>query len=245
MKYWIIILLAFTFTSLQAQKIEEFEFVYVPDEFEDFAKDNYQLDTLLKISLRKKNFEIITPNTVSTKANNNPCSIAHADIKRVKNAFRNVVELIFVDCNQNEIARYKGTSPIKEFEKGYQDALKRALEDVNNQNLNSNTNIVLEPKKLDEAIIVATVDSKNEFEYKNDNKTFYRVNTTNSNFNLLNSNNEVVAEFYSSTIPNVYHVTIINDINNYQTIGYLKDNTIIIEYKVGKNIWKTSIFTLK
>ena len=54
---------------------------------------------------------------------------------------------------------------------------------------------------------------------------------------------KVAAKFYPSSLPNVYHVEVISDKGNYETIGYLKDNSIIIETKTGDKSWVTTTYT--
>ncbi len=241
MKNLITIILLLSLSSTQAQNVNDYKYVIVPQKFADFEKNDFKLTPKLKMYLRKKNYVIIAEGVTEKPIDlkNNPCLATKADIKQLKSAFKNKLNVIFTDCNQQIIDSFEGVSKIKDFEEGYGEALQLATAQIKNQNakVKIEENIVKE-------IPVITNDNNTTNIYIANGVKYQVATTSNGAFLLINMEDQkVAAKFYPSSLPNVYHVEVISDKGNYETIGYLKDNSIIIETKTGDKSWVTTTYT--
>ena len=239
MKLFLSTCFLFFFINGKAQNITDFKYIIVPQFFSDFVKEDYQLNLILKSTLRKKDFEIVAEGASNTplQLQNDKCLAANADIKTVQSSFQNKLKLIFTDCNANVIGEFEGSSKIKDFKNGYQEALNFALNKISNYKVNS-------AYKLTENINPKAVISNSNL-YKSSDNTLYSINyTSNSTFEVTDEDSKkIIAKFYPTSQKNTYHVSVFLDKENYNTIGFVNDNTIIIEYMNGENSWKTKIFT--
>ena len=241
MKNLITIILLLSLSSTQAQNVNDYKYVIVPQKFADFEKNDFKLTPKLKMYLRKKNYVIIAEGVTEKPIDlkNNPCLATKADIKQLKSAFKNKLNVIFTDCNQQIIDSFEGVSKIKDFEEGYGEALQLATAQIKNQNakVKIEENIVKE-------IPVITNDNNTTNIYIANGVKYQVATTSNGAFLLINMEDQkVAAKFYPSSLPNVYHVEVISDEENYETIGYSKDNSIIIETKTGDKSWVTTTYT--
>lgn len=246
-------LILFALTSIQAQNVTDYKYVIVPDKFIDFAKEDYQLNTALKIALKKKGYEIVNENSVPLDVQIKPCFATKANIEEVKVMFRNKLKVTFTDCNNNLVSSYDGTSKEKDFAKGYQEALAIAMNQVGKQNAKNLPLTKLEKSELaqlpevmqNNSEKVETNKSENTINvYKLGDKNYVTAYTNNKEFVLIDQeNSKVIAQFYPASQQNVYHVTVITLNGSYQTIGYLYGNNIIIEYKTGDKSWTTTTYT--
>ncbi|MCA4781351.1 hypothetical protein IF125_03630 [Empedobacter stercoris] len=238
--------------SAQAQSVTDYKYVIVPDKFTDFAKEDYQLNTALKIALKKKEFEIVNEKSIPLDIQINPCLAAKANIENTSVAFRNKLKVTFSDCNNTVFDSYEGISKEKEFAKGYQEAFSVAMSHVKKQNakalpltkIEKRTSITTETIKPKEDVIAAKKDIAEADIYKLDGKNYIKTVTKNNEFVLIDKHNsKVIAQFYPASQQNVYHVTVISANGNYETIGYTNDQNIIIEYKTADKSWSTTTYT--
>ncbi|MDH2207997.1 MULTISPECIES: hypothetical protein [Empedobacter] len=239
-------------SSLQAQNVTDYKYVIVPQLFKDFAKDDFQLNIGLKTALRKKDYEVVNENSIPLEVQINPCLATKANIEEVKVMFRNKLKVTFTDCNNAVVSSYEGSSKEKDFTKGYQEALTFAMNQVGKQNAKDlpvtkteNTTI---PTVKETTNKVVTQESSKTVEYKNvyksNGKNYTTASTNNYEFVLIDQeNSKVIAQFYPAAQQNVFHVTVISQNGNYQTIGYLNENNIIIEYKTGDKSWSTTTYS--
>ncbi|WP_291048929.1 MULTISPECIES: hypothetical protein [unclassified Empedobacter] len=239
-------------SSLQAQNVADYKYVIVPQLFKDFVKEDYQLNTGLKTALRKKEYEIVNENSIPLDVQINPCLATKANIENTSVAFKNKLKVTFTDCNNNVISTYEGSSKEKDFTKGYQEALTFAMNQVGKQNAkdlpvtkteNTTTTTVKETtNKVVTQVSKKTVENKNV--YKSNGKNYTTASTNNNVFVLIDQeNSQVIAQFYPAAQQNIFHVTVISQNGNYQTIGYLNENNIIIEYKTGDKSWSTTTYS--
>ncbi|WP_282628476.1 hypothetical protein [Empedobacter sedimenti] len=244
-------LVALTYT--QAQSVTDYKYVIVPQKFIDFAKEDYQLNTGLKTALRKKDYEIVNENSIPLDVQINPCIATTANIENSSTNFKNKISVSFADCKNKIIETYEGSSKEKDFAKGYQEALTIAMNQLGKQNAKN-----LPITKIESPTTSVVKETTNKVDVKESNKTaveninIYKSNgknfttaTTNKNeFVLIDqANSKVIAQFYPASQQNVYHVTVISSMGNYETIGYVKDNQIIIENKTGDKTWSTTIYS--
>ncbi|HBX63709.1 hypothetical protein [Empedobacter sp.] len=237
-------------SSLQAQNVTDYKYVIVPQLFKDFAKEDFQLNTGLKTALRKKDYEVVNENSIPLDVQINPCLATKANIEEVKVMFRNNLKVTFTDCNNAVVSSYEGSSKEKDFTKGYQEALTFAMNQVGKQNAKDlpvtkteNTTTIKETtNKVVTQVSNKTVENKNV--YKSNGKNYTTASTNNNEFVLIDQeNSQVIAQFYPAAQQNIFHVTVISQNGNYQTIGYLNGNNIIIEYKTGDKSWSTTTYS--
>ncbi len=245
-------LFLFALISIQAQNVSDYKYVIVPQKFSDFSKEDYQLNSGLKIALRKKNYEIVNEKSIPLELQVNPCLATKANIENTSTGFLNRIKITFSDCNNHEINSYEGVSKIKDFAKGYQEALTYAMNQVNNQNakdlpLTKSDQIISSSNKEEkpkEIISKSITPSVNSTVYKLNGKSYVAAFTTHTDFVLIDQeHSKVIAQFYPTSQQNVYHVTVVSDNGNYQTIGFLNGNNILIEYKTGDKSWSTTTYS--
>ena len=246
MKNLIATILLLSLSSTQAQNVSDYKYVIVPQKFADFEKNDYNLNSKLKMLLRKKNYEIIAEG-VTEKPEDlqfNQCLATKVDIKELKDSFKNKLEVIFTNCNQKIVGTYQGVSKIKDFEEGFEEALQLATAQINKQNAKA----IPEVMKVEQIPIVSnnmnTVNNSKTNIYTQNGNIFILASTTNGEFLLVNQNDsKVIAQFYPSSQKNVYHVEVISEKANYKTIGFLTTNSINIDYQTGEKNWTPTIFT--
>ena len=239
-------------TSTQAQSVTDYKYVIVPQFFKDFAKEDYQLNTGLKTALRKKDYDIVVENSIPLDVQINPCLATTANIENSSTNFRNRIIVTFADCKNKVIGSYEGVSKEKDFVKGYQEALTIAMNQVGKQNAKNLPLTKIEPPTTsavkETTSQIATQEpsktAENKNIYKSNGKNFTTATTNKNEFVLIDQDNsKVIAQFYPSSQQNVYHVTVISSMGNYETIGYVKDNQIIIENKTGDKTWSTTTYS--
>lgn len=248
MKNILTVVLLTVFSFAKAQTVSDYKYITVPRKFADFEKNSYKLDAHLKMYLRKKNYEIIVEGVTDKPADlkSNPCLAAKADIQSIKSTFKNKLKVVFTDCNDRVLNEYEGVSSIKEFDKGYQEALSFAMNTVPLQNAKEvpNTLVVEDKKEIALTTQSPKTEEKNTNLYQANGKSYQVASTTNGNFFLIDSENaQTVAQFYPSSQKNIYHVTVISANGNYQTLGFVIGNEIIIEHQTADKSWKTTTYT--
>ncbi|WP_312920864.1 hypothetical protein [Empedobacter brevis] len=229
-------------STLNAQETSDYKYINVPEKFSGFDQNQYQLNNRLKFLLRQKKYEILSTEKSEwpQEVVDNPCLALNADAKKVKSFLNNKLEVIFTDCSQKEIAKVEGTSKIKEFDKGYQEALKLAANQLKNQNAKDlpmirlekteTTNVELSESKGSE---IATTNLLTD-----GTKTYQKIELQDGGFMIMSENgNQVIAKFEKTLKPNVYRVNVTNGNSNYSSTGYKNGN--IISYEVlDNNVWR-------
>lgn len=124
----LVFFLFITFQSFaQTSDLSQYSFVVIPNQF-DFqnASDQYQLNSMTKFYLDKNGFNSFLAGDIP---NADRCDGLFADVEELKAVFGTKLQIVLKDCNKNEIYRGpEGKSKFKEFEKSYQDALRKAFE---------------------------------------------------------------------------------------------------------------------
>ncbi|MHA6696324.1 hypothetical protein [Chryseobacterium sp. A301] len=131
----ILLSLSFVFLSLLlgAQNLADYKYVYVPVKFNDFKTNNaYNLNKILQSKLEDKNYSTSQeePSILASQIGNDLCQVVSAELVDTSNMFRNKVSLVFKDCKGRVVSSFKAESRIKEFHKGFQDALLQAIAQV-------------------------------------------------------------------------------------------------------------------
>lgn len=253
-------------TFFYGQQVSDYQYIYIPEKFNDQDVNKYGLNDLLQLKLKQKKFTVITESKENWPAEllQNPCQILTADLLNTSNMFKNKLKVEFKNCDNKTIASVDGISSIKEFEPGMREALEVAAkkipvstpveksmtlkkEETTNQVevVKKDSPVVAETKK---AQVVpapkteATASQKAEV-YSNSSLTLTKILLTNGEFILVNPNNSVpYATFKPSTKKEVYRVQLGNGPS---TLGYLEDGKIVVELANSDGSFRKEIFTKK
>lgn len=122
------IILITAFSVASAQKISDYEYIYVPKEL-DKKINNYKLDQLLIKNLNSKKYKTFqdSQDNWPTDLQLNKCLVAKANIIDDSSFLKNKIKIQFKDCNDKIISESKGASNEKDYDLGYPDALRQAF----------------------------------------------------------------------------------------------------------------------
>lgn len=228
-----------------AQKVSEYKFVAVPSNFSDFKKNNFGLDKLLTKTLQSKKYTVISDNRNQWdyEAASNPCNVVFANILDDSSLFKNKVAVEFKDCNDKVILATKGSSSIKEFQEGFQDALKESLRllpvanPVNQSNSQKVTNDVVDTKTQE------TVVNSNATKFSNGKLTLQKIQLDQNQFILAEANSSVpFATFKNTTKKDVFRVKLASGDS---TLGYYENGNIVIELPSTNGEYSKEVFSSK
>lgn len=138
-------------SSAQTLDLNQYSYVVVPDKFE-FQSDweQYQLNSMTKFYLEKSGFNAFLGKERPTTER---CDGLYANVEKLPTFLGTKLQVVLKDCHNNEIYRsQEGRSKYKEFEKAYQDALRKAFASMENLNV--------EPKEL--ILLSSGVEKMNE-----------------------------------------------------------------------------------
>ena len=113
----------------QSTDLSNYSYVVVPDRFEFLSTpDRYQLNSMAVFYLNKSGFNAFLS---SKMPNVNRCDGLYADVEEFGGIFGTKLQVVLRDCNDNEVYRSEeGRSKYKEYDKSYQDALRKAFESI-------------------------------------------------------------------------------------------------------------------
>lgn len=242
------IMFVLSFAGLSAQSVSDYKYVYVPKKFKDFKTNNaYNLNKILSLKLGDKNYRVVNdlPEEWPEELQQDKCSVLMSEVLNDSNMLKNRVKLDFTDCNGKVVLSIPATGDYKEFDKGFQDALVKAIARVP---VSADTRVTLPVAKTEpaakvenitqeQAVPVNTVQkgtsvnsasTENRAEiFKNGNVAFNKVKLSPTQFIFTNSNSSVpFATFRESTKSGVYRVQLENGI---QTLGYDEGNKLVVE----------------
>ena len=231
----------------KAQSVSDYKYIAIPSEFNDFKENkSYGLSVILEKTLKSKKYTIL-PEAKSSwpaEAQTNPCSILNADVLNDKSMFRNKVILEFKDCNNKVITTEKGSSTIKEFEPGFQDALKIASAKipVSNPNIQNMAKSEMPVQEQQKPVETSKVNSQNALRFTKGNLTLQKIQIDNSQFILVDGNSSTPFATFKATAKNdVYRVKLGS---GESTLGYFENGNIVIEMPKDGDFVK-EIFTAK
>jgi hypothetical protein len=245
------------FTFGQEKSINNYKFIVVPDRF-DFLKqkDEYKTSSLTKFLLKQNGFIVVLNSEQYPKElRDNPCNGLNALVVDKSSVFKVKVEIELRDCSNRLLyTSEEGVSRLKEYKKGFQEAIRNAHASMND--------VVYEPFLLEtigkgktEIIIINPVVVEEEKDVKIDvglaevnnleepaqvspinkitlDNTLYAQPKENG-YQLVNLVPKVVFEIAKTSIKNTF---IIKDKNG---ILYKKEATWIAEfYKGNKRVVK-------
>lgn len=251
MKKFSTFIAALCITFSFAQKVSDYKYIALPEKFSGFKNNQYKLDVLLSKTLKQKQYVVVSGNRSqwTAEANSNPCSVLNADVINDSGFLRNKVVLEFKDCNGKVIASQKASTSIKEFEEGFQDALKQALVTVP----------VSSPKEIQMQVAVQEVQSfepakevsvqkvensaTQSGKYTNGKVSLQKVQIDDSQFILVENNSSVpFATFKSTSKKDTFKVKLNS---GESTLGYYENGNIVIEMPKGNGDYSKEIFILK
>ncbi len=146
-----ILLLFSVAATSQNTNLSDYSYVIVPEQF-DFLKgnDQYQMNSMTKFYLEKSGFNVFMANEAP---NLNRCDGLYANVEELKTILGTKVQIVLKDCNNSEIYRSEeGKSKYKEYDKTYQDALRKAFKSVEALNVNQKDIVVLNDTSNNTAI---------------------------------------------------------------------------------------------
>ena len=244
-------ILLFTAYSMFAfgQKISDYKYISLPAKFETF-KEDFGLNELLTKTLRSKNYTVIPSDKLQwpAEAQSNPCNVLMADIINDSGFLRNKVLVQFKDCNDKAVSSIKGSSNIKEYKEGYQDALKQTFVSISPANPANQPN---SQTKVQETAVSAqpvanTVSSGSDnsaVKFSNGKMDLQKIQIDNSQFILVNSNSSSpFATFKTTTKNDVFRVKLQN---GESSLGYFENGNIVIEIPQSNGEYSKEIFLKK
>lgn len=113
----------------QSPNFNEYKYVVVPDKF-DFLKghDEYKLNSMTVFYLKKYGFNAYLESEAPKEKD---CNALYADVEELNAFLALKVKLVLRNCASEEIYSTKaGMSKIKDYEKGYQDALRKSMRNL-------------------------------------------------------------------------------------------------------------------
>lgn len=252
MKNISIFLFVFVISIMKAQTVSDYKYVVIPAEFNDFKENKtFGLSNLLDKALKAKKYIVLSANKGDwpSDALTNPCSILNADLLDDKSMFRNKLILQFKDCSNKVIFTEKGNSTIKEFEPGFQDALKQTLVKIPVSNPTTIVNKVAETtsaelvKKDLRGSEEAILQTSNAVRYSNGTVTVQKIQIDNGQFILVDGNSSVpFATLKSTTKEGVFRVKLGS---GESTIGYYENSNIVIEMPKANGDYAKEVFVAK
>lgn len=237
---------------IKSQIVSDYKYILIPQEFTDFKEDrSYNLNGILEKSLKGKKYTVLseTKSNWPTDALGNPCQVLIADVLNDKSMFRNKVIVQFKDCNNQIVLVEKGVSTIKEFEPGFQDALKRAIVQIPVSNPSEAVQKLAESKpqetmKTSGETTINTVVSpttKTAQKYTKGNLTLQKIQIDDSQFILVDGNSSVpFATFKSTAKKDVYRVKLGS---GESTLGYYENGNIVIEMPKSNGEFSNEVFS--
>src|SRR5690606_3031902 len=112
--------------NVNAQNVNDFKYIVIPSQLLGFDENQYELNRYLGIQLITKSYEILSGDSEEWPAEvqQNPCLALNATVTDERRFVQNKLPLKITDCTQKVVFEKEGESKRKEFDKGYQDALK-------------------------------------------------------------------------------------------------------------------------
>ncbi|MBL3549775.1 MULTISPECIES: hypothetical protein [Chryseobacterium] len=249
-----VFMLAICSTLIFGQKVSDYKYIFIPEKFEAFKKDSYGLETFLAKALTGKKYVVLPANRDQwpSEAKDNSCNILDANVLDDSGLFTNKVILEFKDCNKQTILEAKGRSSIKEFEKGYPDALTQALVSVKVSapvnilpaaQISETTNNTEITTSAGTSTATANAAVSTASNFSNGKLDLQKVQIDNTQFILAKSGSSVpFAIFKSTSKKDVFMVKLDNGMT---TIGYFENGNIVIDVPQADGKYSKETFAAK
>ncbi|KPE49664.1 hypothetical protein [Chryseobacterium indologenes] len=233
----------FLVTAVFGQKVSDYKYISIPSKFKDFEKESYGLDAALINALKSKKYVIIQgdkeqwPSEIKGKS----CNAVFANLINDSNFLRNRIKLEFKDCNDKIIFTSKGSSNIKEFEEGFQDALKQALVNIP---ASMPTDNKPEPKNNTGEVKENSQSTENRVKkYVNGKMNLQKIQIDTNQFILVDAAGTApYATFGLTSKKDVFRVKLAD---GKFTIGYFENGDIVIDIPQSDGSFSKEIFSGK
>ncbi len=202
MKNWLFIFLILSgFGKGNAQsELSAYKYVIVPTKFEGFKKQNqYQTSTLIKYLLVQKGINAVYEDALPTDLYLDKCLGVKALLIDESGTFTTKAHISFQDCQLQEVYRTDtGSSKIKDYKGAFQEAIREALESLNNYTYqysakNQEETVTLNFKD-DVKTLDKEVDPKNQEQQKAMDKDIATVSETISEVQAAVVAEEIIAK---------------------------------------------------
>lgn len=136
-------LLLATTAGAQNTNLSDYSYVVVPEQFEFLnTQDQYKMNSMAKFYLEKSGFNAYLADSAP---NANRCDGLYANVEELRTILGTKLQVVLKDCNDNEIYRsQEGKSKYKEYNKSYQDALRKAFISLEAINIKQKDVVLLE-----------------------------------------------------------------------------------------------------
>jgi len=240
------LLLAVCSAMIFAQKVSDYKYVAVPEKFETF-KEDYGLKNFFTKALKGKKYIVlpVIKDDWPSEAKNNYCNVVNADILNEKSLFKNKLIVQFKDCNNKMIEESKGSSNIKEFETGLQDALRQALMKIPISNpvellVEAKTAVTItQNSSSSEPVAAQVAPGSNNF--SNGKINLQKIQIDPGQFILAGSGSSVPFALFKTTSKD--SVFIVKLDNGSTTIGYFENGNIVMDIPQTDGKYTKEIFT--
>lgn len=218
---------------LNAQSINDFQYVLVPSKFEFSKKiDQYGLSTLTKLLLEKYGFKAFLSNEeIPADLKNLRCNFLYASIEEDNSMFITRIKLVLKDCKESVIFQTPfGSSRDKQYSIAYNLAFREAAKSFDNLNYKYNEEANLK-MGMDEKIqpIKVSTSSLNYSEV-------IPVKTP-LGFNLLSPDSKVIYNLWQTSVPQVY----LAKRENLNGIFYSKEAVWYFDYYLNDKLFSEEV----
>ena len=158
-----------------------------------------------------------------------------------------------IDCNKTTVLEVKESSMIKEYEEGFQEALKKSLVKIlpSNPTVQRELTPDIEIKTPQDIVVkevetpsnISTTSSTKVESYTNGSANFQKINIGNGQFILVTSTSSApFATFSNSTKADVYRIVLQNGST---TLGYLENGNLVVEMPNADGSFRKEVFGRK
>jgi len=249
-RFLVSVVFLFITVSCFSQDLNSYKYVVVPYEFSFLSRhDAYRVNTLVRHLFKKEGFEVVYDNQPFPKdLADDRCLGLYADINNQSSLFTIKMSIELHDCsNQLFFETEVGTSKIKAYEKGYNEALRRAFATIEAKNYSykpaSKTIVekVVETPIDEVEVEVEAVEVEEVVEQAtttNTSKTVLYAQPIKNGYQLVDSTPKVVMILLKTGAPNVYIV-------KGQDASVYKENGKWMLSKVTENGNEVSVLNVK
>ncbi|MGK6343513.1 hypothetical protein ACMGDK_14850 [Chryseobacterium sp. DT-3] len=238
-------------TAVFGQKVSDYKYISIPQTFKDFEKESYDLDNSLAKALKAKGYVVVQEGKDQwpSEIEKNSCSFAVGNILNKSSFLRNKVELEFKDCKGSVVFSSKGSSNIKEYKEGYQDALKLSLASLPASNPVANLQVTKDESPKENIVIKseenssAPVTENKSGKYTNGKVNLQKIQVDTNQFILTDNGSSVpFAVFKTSSKKDVFRVKLSDGT---YTIGYYENGNIVIDMLQSNGEYSKEVFSAK
>lgn len=221
--------------------IDQYQYIIVPNQF-DFLKmiDQYQTSSLTKFLFQKKGFKVfLSDEELPEDLANNRCTALTASVNNISSMLRIRVLIEIKDCYGKVLyTSEKGTSKVKDFKRGYQQAIKNAFETMSDFEYSYNPNLSIDTVTPTVVTTAAVVKSENLITNEKDSLIKNEIISDNKDnsiellyaqpkeqgYQLIDTKPEVIFTILKTSKEDFYII------KNKNGTLFKKDNIWVVEY---------------